>query len=255
MNKETEFHQISQMEVEYPSEQEIKQQREYILAKAMPKKQSLWEKVKNIYWGPGIKTIFYHCQNAWLVTVFMYIGLCFVTKTLIQDTDTQMALSLLEFPICYLTFSFLSCWLDEQEGVIELKSSMHYSVTYIVGLRMFYASIIIMLCNLCLNLVMNKYEGQYLWKIGAVGVSSMFLFATASLYLYHKLSKSYYIGILIGIWAVMASVAVRLNHIWVQVLLEDIPIAIHGITAVCCFIGLMIYIGKVEKIDAYSFAY
>lgn len=29
MNKETEFHQISQMEVEYPSEQEIKQQREY----------------------------------------------------------------------------------------------------------------------------------------------------------------------------------------------------------------------------------
>ena len=98
-------------------------------------------------------------------------------------------------------------------------------------------------------------DGDKFGVCGLIWIVSMFLFATASLYLYHKLSKSYYIGILIGIWAVMASVAVRLNHIWVQVLLEDIPIAIHGITAVCCFIGLMIYIGKVEKKDAYSFAY
>lgn len=60
---------------------------------------------------------------------------------------------------------------------------------------------------------------------------------------------------MIGIWAVMAVVSVRLDQILVQILLEDIPIAIHGITAVCCFIGLMIYIGKVEKKDAYSFAY
>lgn len=254
MNKETDFQRISRMDVEYPSDLEITQQKEYILSKALPKKQSLWEKIKNIYWGPGIKTIFYHCESAWLITALVYLALCFGNKAVSQDSNTQMALSLLEFPICYLLFSFLSCWLDEQEEVLELKNSMHYSVTYLVSLRMFYASIVIMLCNLCLNIFVYKYHGAQLWKIGAVGISSMFLFAIASLYLYHKLSKSYYIGILIGIWALIAVKVLQSNQIFIRILLEDIPIAIHGIVAVCCFIGFIIYIGKVEKKDAYSFA-
>jgi hypothetical protein len=39
------------------------------------------------------------------------------------------------------------------------------------------------------------------------------------------------------------------------VIVEGIPLAIHAGVAVICFIVMFIYIGKVEKKDAYTFAY
>jgi hypothetical protein len=245
-----------EMEIDFPTEQERKQQIKLILEAAMPEKQSLSKRLKNIYWGPGLKVIFYHCESVWLITAFVYIGVfllgCMLGKS---DIRLQMAMSVLEYPICYLLFSFLSCWLDEQEGVAELKKSMHYSLTYIVSLRMLYSSVILIMVNIAVGIAFNRYQWTEFWTIIAIGTSSMFLFAIVSLYFYHKLLRSYYLGILAGIWMLLAAGIRNLQGSQLFVIVEGIPLAIHAGVAVICFIVMFIYIGKVEKKDAYTFAY
>jgi hypothetical protein len=192
----------------------------------------------------------------WLITAFVYIGVfllgCMLGKS---DIRLQMAMSVLEYPICYLLFSFLSCWLDEQEGVAELKKSMHYSLTYIVSLRMLYSSVILIMVNIAVGIAFNRYQWTEFWTIIAIGTSSMFLFAIVSLYFYHKLVRSYYLGILAGIWMLLATGIRNLQGSRLFVIVEGIPIAIHAGVAVICFIFMFIYIGKVEKKDAYTFTY
>jgi uncharacterized membrane protein YGL010W len=76
-----------------------------------------------------------------------------------------------------------------------------------------------------------------------------------SLYFYHKLLRSYYLGILAGIWMLLAAGIRNLQGSQLFVIVEGIPLAIHAGVAVICFIVMFIYIGKVEKKDAYTFAY
>jgi hypothetical protein len=152
-------------------------------------------------------------------------------------------------------FSFLSCWLDEQEAVAELKKSMHYSLTYIVSLRMLYTSVMLIMVNIAVDIAFNRYQWADFWTISAIGTSSMFLFALVSLYFYHKLVRSYYLGILAGIWMLLAAGIRNLQGSLLFVIVEGIPLAIHAGVAVICFIVMFLYIGKVEKKDAYTFAY
>jgi hypothetical protein len=245
-----------EMEINFPTEQELMQQKKMILEAAMPEKQSLSRRLKNIYWGPGWKVIFYHCESVWLITAFVYIGVFLLGRMLGRsDIRLQMAMSVLEYPICYLVFSFLSCWLDEQEAVAELKKSMHYSLTYIVSLRMLYTSVMLIMVNIAVDIAFNRYQWADFWTISAIGTSSMFLFAIVSLYFYHKLVRSYYLGILAGIWMLLAAGIRNLQGSLLFVIVEGIPLAIHAGVAVICFIVMFIYIGKVEKKDAYTFAY
>ena len=247
---------IHTMEVEYPTEFEIRSEREKILDAALPKGQSIWESYKRIYIGPGIRNIFYHNGIVWLITVFVYISLC---GGCLMMSNEEMGASMLAFPFCFLLHSFLSCWLDEQEGVAELKKSMYFSLPYMAGLRMFYTSIAIMLCNIfAISLLypalsVERDEMLKLWRIAALGTTSMFLFATVAVRLYHKYSKSRYFVLLMGVWCVFACLLIRKNTVFAQVLLENIPLAIHGIVAVVSFFLFVIYLGKVEKKYAYAF--
>ena len=245
---------IQMMEVELPSEEEIAIQRNIILERALPEKQNVWERLKKIYLGPGLRVIFYHCESAWLVTVFVYLAICAFCGLSAHNATVQMEICLVAFPICYLVFSFISCWAEEQEGVIDLINSMHYSVTYIVSLRMFYSSLVSMAFNLFLLIVVSSWRGQEMWKLGAAGITGMFLFAVFSLYLYHKIGKSHYIGFLILLWLGISVILVRGRGEIFYLLLEILPLTVHLGAAVGSLIVFIIYIRKVEKKDAYSFA-
>jgi hypothetical protein len=62
-------------------------------------------------------------------------------------------------------------------------------------------------------------------------------------------------GILIGLWLLLAAGIRNLHGGKLFLIVQGIPIAIHVGVAVICFIFMLIYIGKVEKKDAYTFAY
>lgn len=244
------------MRVEYPSTAEMRYQREKILSAVAPpkKRESFWGWCRNVFWGPGLRTIFYHSGMTGLILVLMYVALCAVFLFYSGNVIISVAL----FPLCFMVFCFLSCWLDEQEMVAELKNSMYYSLTYMMGLRMFYTSIGIILCNLATFAIIYRFipafDEKEVWKIGALGASSMFLFAIAVVSLSRVYEKSWYLAGLTGLWCVMAVYVYFVDNSFLRIfLLEKVPLVIHAVVAVGTFIVFVFYLGKVEKEYAYTF--
>lgn len=241
--------------IEYPDESEIQLQKEIILQSALPEKESLAKRLKAMYYGPGLKIIFYRCTTIWIILVLLYLGalvLCLGSRDVRQ---TQLSIVFFAFPALYLGFSYLSCFLDEQQEMVELINSMHYSMHYIMNLRMMYASFISVGVNLVTLFFVGGRTGIMLWKLCALGVTSISLFAMTALYLYHRFSKSYVIGILLGVWAIIASASAWSNYRWIQYLLLKLPLAFHIILATGFFIGFVILTGKVEKKHVNAIAY
>ena len=246
---------LQSMQVEYPQEEEIRMQRQLIIEKGMPHSTGKWEQLRSIYWGPGLKAIFYRSQGIWAIVAFLYIGLTWFCQNFYMEPEIQMGLSFLEFPICFLTFAWLSCWMDEQEGMADLKGTLHYSLQYLAGLRMLYTGIFIILANVAVFAVLGNFREKVFWSIALVGSSSIFLFATICVYAYRRCSGSIFLGIMTGVWVCLSVVVVKSGTKVQTFVFETVPLAVHGLVTVCCFALLFIYIGKVEKKDAYSFAY
>lgn len=255
MRNKTNEIQIPKMEIEYPSDAMIKMQKEQILNAAIPKRKTVLERIKDIYWGPGLKVIFYQCGSAWLVTGMVYLLIMFLCLDAKEDIRFQSILALMACPLLYLVFSFVSSWSEEQEEVIELKKTMHYSYTYMISLRMFYSSIATILLNVLMLTFLIGYSVQELWKIGAAGISSMFLFAAVSIYLYHKLGNGRYIGIMITIWSVFCIIMMRSDNGLYHLMFEGISMAVHVMVSFVCFVGIMMYIRKEGKRYAYTYSY
>lgn len=196
------------MQVEYPQEEEIQMQRQLIIEKAMPRPMGKWEQLRSIYWGPGLKAIFYHSQGIW---------------------------GIVAFPICFLTFAWLSCWMDEQEGMEDLKGTLHYSLQYLAGLRMLYSSIFMILLNVVVFAVFGNFRGKIFWSIALVGSSSVFLFATICVYAYRRCSGSIFLGIMAGAWICLSVVVVKSGTEVQTFVFQTVPLAVHGLVTVCCF--------------------
>lgn len=243
------------IQVEYPDMAEMEQQKNRILQSALPEKDSLFERLKKIYYGPGLGIIFYRCTLIWVVMILLYIGVLVLSIGTRDARQTQMAVVLFAFPAMYLGFSFLSCWVDEQEAVTELINSMHYCMHYIVGLRMFYASLVSALINLGTLLVLDGQADAIFWKLSALGVSSMCLFAVFALYLYHRFSSSYGIGVLLVLWGILAVFSAWSRYAWIKILLTELPLAIHFAVAAGFFICFVVLTGKVEKENVTVVAY
>lgn len=246
---------LQRMPVEYPEEKEIQMQRQEIIEKAMPHSMSKLERLRNIYWGPGLKVIFYRSQGIWGIVAFLYMGLIWFNQNLYMEPKMQMGYSFLEFPVCFLIFAWLTCWMDEQEGMVDLKGTLHYSLQYLAGLRMLYSSVLMILVNVGGFALMGNFREKEFWSIALVGSSSVFLFATLCVYMYHRCSNSLFFGVMTGVWVCLAAAVMRSGTQIQTFVFETVPLAVHGLVMVCCFSLLLIYIGKVEKKDAYSFAY
>ena len=219
------------IQVEYPDMAEMEQQKNRILQSALPEKDSLFERLKKIYYGPGLGIIFYRCTLIWVVMILLYIGVLVLSIGTRDARQTQMAVVLFAFP------------------------AMHYSMHYIVGLRMFYASLVSALINLGTLLVLGGQADTIFWKLSALGVSSMCLFAVFALYLYHCFSSSYGIGVLLVLWGILAVFSTWSRYAWIKILLTELPLAIHFAVAAGFFICFVVLTGKVEKENVTVVAY
>ena len=138
---------IPLLPVEFPEDSVMQKECRAIVEKAIPKRQSLWERIKEIYWGPGIRAIFYQSGSIWLIVACLYLGIGWLGQSYAKQPETQMIIVFLGFPVCFLVFAVLAWWLDAQNHMQELIGSLHYSQSYLSGLRMLYAGVIMILVN------------------------------------------------------------------------------------------------------------
>ena len=120
---------------------------------------------------------------------------------------------------------------------------------------MFYASLVSALINLGTLLVLDGQADAIFWKLSALGVSSMCLFAVFALYLYHRFSSSYGIGVLLVLWGILAVFSAWSRYAWIKILLTELPLAIHFAVAAGFFICFVVLTGKVEKENVTVVAY
>ena len=124
---------IPLLPVEFPEDSVMQKECRAIVEKAIPKRQSLWERSKEIYWGPGIRAIFYQSGSIWLIVACLYLGIGWLGQSYAKQPETQMIIVFLGFPVCFLVFAVLAWWLDAQNHMQELIGSLHYSKSYLSG--------------------------------------------------------------------------------------------------------------------------
>ena len=245
---------IPLLPVEFPEDSVMQKECRAIVEKAIPKRQSLWERSKEIYWGPGIRAIFYQSGSIWLIVACLYLGIGWLGQSYAKQPETQMIIVFLGFPVCFLVFAVLAWWLDAQNHMQELIGSLHYSQSYLSGLRMLYAGVIMILVNVTGAALFTDVSGKAFVSMVLVGSSSVFLFASVCVYACHKGAGGLFYAGLIAVWACVCVIA-RLAGTGVQMFLfTSVPLAVHGAVTAASFCLLFVSIGKVEKKDAYSFA-
>ena len=169
---------IPLLPVEFPEDSVMQKECRAIVEKAIPKRQSLWERSKEIYWGPGIRAIFYQSGSIWLIVACLYLGIGWLGQSYAKQPETQMIIVFLGFPVCFLVFAVLAWWLDAQNHMQELIGSLHYSQSYLSGLRMLYAGVIMILVNVTGAALFTDVSGKAFVSMVLVGSSSVFLFAS-----------------------------------------------------------------------------
>ena len=246
---------IPLLPVEFPEDSVMQKECRAIVEKAIPKRQSLWERIKEIYWGPGIRAIFYQSGSIWLIVACLYLGIGWLGQSYAKQPETQMIIVFLGFPVCFLVFAVLACHPGLRLQLAHLFFfSVHYSQSYLSGLRMLYAGVIMILVNVTGAALFTDVSGKAFVSMVLLGSSSVFLFASVCVYACHKGAGGLFYAGLIAVWACVCVIA-RLAGTGVQMFLfTSVPLAVHGAVTAASFCLLFVSIGKVEKKDAYSFA-
>lgn len=113
----------------------------------------------------------------------------------------------LGFPVCFLVFAALAWWLDAQNHMQELIGSLHYSQSYLSGLRMLYAGVIMILVNVAGEALFTDISGKAFVSMVLLGSSSVFLFALVCVYACHKGAGGLFYAGLIAVWACVCVIA------------------------------------------------
>lgn len=238
-------------DIVYPDEEVQKAQIQMILEKGMPPKKTFLERLKETYLGPGLRVIFYNGKLVVAGSLVIYAMIFLLSFCVEQYVEYKEYLALMMFPLMHLIFYSLSYWAEEQEEIVELKHSLMYSFTYIVSLRMFYISILSGVVNAFL--ILGMFQSEYIGKIGLIGFSSMFLFAALSIFLCEHGGNHNHIMIVAAGWSALCIILSQYGGALHYVLLEMVPIAVHAVMAVICFVGFISYIRKVGSANAYAY--
>lgn len=237
----------------YPSEEQVRIQMNQILEKGLQPKEPWTNTIKERLIGPGLSVIFYRSKIIFAGSFFIYLFLVYFCYFMGSFVRHQEYLSILAFPMLHLIFHMLSYWSEEQDEIIELKESLHYSFQYIVSLRMFYVSIFSAMLNLILMNGVTPFN--QMGKVSMVGLSSLFLFAVLAIMLCEKMNGLQPLFAVSGTWMLFCMFFSVYGEQLSFVLFEIVPFAVHIVMFLFSFGLFIYYFGKVGKKYAYACEY
>lgn len=231
------------LKVVYPYESQMKMQMDQILEKGLQPKVTWSDRVKELLIGPGLSVIFYRSKLIFAGSLLIYLFLVYFCDFIGNFVTHKEYFAILTFPMLHLIFHMLSYWSEEQDAIIELKGSLHYSFQYIVSLRMFYVSILSAALNLIL---MGGFTPFYqMGKVSMIGLSSLFLFAVLTLELCEKINGLQPVIISSGVWALLCIFFSVYGDKISFFLFEIVPLIVHILMFLFSFGLFIYYFGKV----------
>lgn len=230
------------MDIDYPSEKEISAQKKVILDTVFPKRS---------FHRLNVKTAFSNCRSVAFISIIIYVLLlCFCYFIKGQGSEGYVVLAL--YPLTWFSFYFLSVLAEEQSGMVELKRSMKYSFTYLISIRMLYTNIASVFLNLAMIVILYT-KIQCVWNLAAAGTTANILLAMASLSIYEKTGSARLPAVLAVGWLIGCGCLMKFGNGLYHLIIEVIPLTAHIFIALLSFLGLLIFMKKVEYKNAYSF--
>ena len=230
------------MNIDYPDEKEISAQKKFILDTAFSKRS-----VRRL----TLKTAFANCRAVTFISLIIYgLLLCLCQFVKGQGSEGYVVLAL--YPLTWFSFYFLSVLAEEQSGMIELKRSVKYSFTYLISVRMLCTNIASVFLNLAMiGILYTKI--QCVWNLAAAGTTADILLAAASLAIHEKTGSARLSAVLPIGWLIGCGCLMKFGNGLYHLIIEVIPLTAHIIIALLSFLGLLIYMRKVEYKNAYGF--
>ncbi len=238
------------LKIPYPDKETQTNSINFILEQGLPQKTSVIERLKDIFIGPGLDILFYRSKLILTECILLYLVLVFLFAQLGIIAGGKEYFIIFLFPIMHNVFYSVSCWAEEQESVIELKQSLHFSFYHMVSLRMFYVSIFSAMLNVLITGIFCST--QHLWKICALGLSSLFLFSLFMLVLYQKFQERQTIFISMSVWVALCLICIVYENYLSYFLFEVIPLFVHIVMFLISFVSFIVYIEKVGNRYAYT---
>ena len=252
MRRELENREERRIEVPVLDDRTIREQVAEIVDLGIPPKKRFLEKLRELYVGPGLRVVFYHSKSAIAIGFLLYPVILDLITMVGYHSLYREYLTLMAFPMLHLILLILTNWAEEDEHMVEVKWGLPYTAAHMIGLRMFYISIFTAVAN---SLLLPVVYGWYETRLALMGISSIFLFSIVMLLMVERM-WSYYRMILFGAaWSLICLVCAYTAGGLRDFLFGTVPLAVHIVITVGCFLGMLFMVGKVGRKNAFACKY
>ncbi|ASS88917.1 hypothetical protein [Aeribacillus pallidus] len=238
---------IDNEKIPFPSDKEIQQEIQKIIAKGMNKKPSFWQYMFTMYREVGFRNVFRDLTEiAFTIVLTIAVFAMFVLST--AEYFSWTALDVYTFIFCFspvvyfvIVFFFFIC--QKQKPAFEVEMTCKYNVYQLAAFRMFMFSIFAMLANgVIIFWLATEFSIHFPFAF-LLSVASLFLFAAAFLYvLLYVPTKSGKIALFIS-WIAANLFLSYMNSYVYQAFLLNVPYFIYIIIGMA---AMYIYVHQLK---------
>lgn len=243
--------------IPYPTEEEILQQIEYIVAQGLPQRKSFLEQLLTLQRQLGWRNLLPN-RNEYIFTVIVVLSIfLFVWLTLSTQnklTSSYFALLFMLSPFIFSSLSLYSFYDKQENQTYELEMTTKYTVFQLIGIRMLLFSSLAILCNASFSFWLSQTLNVSFFFLWLLSLTGLFLFAIGLLYvmksgLVIRRMVIYFFGWIVGNSLLM----IFADMYYIQVLMQ-LPIIVYAILVIVliwlfCSEFKQLYLRKQEGIE------
>ena len=162
--------------------EQIEQADELLNAVKTEKKTGFFEFLRDMFFGLGLKNVFYGVYDA--VFVLLALSAALIVSLSVQPHDNFADIGgrlygyvFAASPAAYFAFFLISYFKEKVENSFSVKMTCRYTVLHLSAFRMFAAGVVCLVVNAVAAAIMADKMNVGMLNIAAVSFSSLFLFA------------------------------------------------------------------------------
>ena len=175
-------------------EREEKEIFELVSAVREERKTGFFGFLRDMFFGLGIKNVFYGAYDAVFVLLALSAALLLLLSVQTGDSIGEIGEELYGFvfaasPAAYIVFFLISFFKETLDDSFTVKMTCRYTVLHLSAFRMFMAGAFCLAVNAAAVAIIAGKTGTQLTELAAVSFSSLFLFALTAILSLLKLGK------------------------------------------------------------------
>lgn len=191
------------MKIPYPDDVQIQSISSEICKKALPKRTTVFEFIKNMYSGIGLRKLFLNSLDIAIlsITVFIVAGIVFPSSITLAAEADKLVIFLFGFSPLFFAINYgASLWKEHSFGTYAVKMTCRYTVQHLLAYRMLVSSLTGTILNGIYVVILCSRVELPLITMLCISFSSLFVFAMLLIILLLRYDSVISIVMLYGFW-------------------------------------------------------